>query len=159
MLTDWQNWVIVVIVVFPVIYTYIGMCISQHCISCHLVLSSWFSKFGNCYPLFMVIFTSFKWSWSPFAESQWPVCIVLHWYCLFIKLSIIFEVNLNTFFSPKINVSSTFRASLCALSCQLWHKIVIFINFCHFKPFHSQIKFVILLTVNHTILIMLVQRI
>ena len=27
------------------------------------------------------------------------------------------------------------------------------------KPFNSQIKFVILLTVNHTILIMLVQRI
>ena len=28
-----------------------------------------------------------------------------------------------------------------------------------FEPFNSQIKFVVLLTVNHTILIMLVQRI
>ena len=49
-------------------------------ISDHSVYSGRLSKFRKFFPLITVIFTSIKQPWSPFTESQQPVCFVFHLY-------------------------------------------------------------------------------
>lgn len=73
---------------------------------------SWFSKFGNCYP--------FTFCWVPLACLHCsPLVLTIH-------------KTKHNIWSKLKYIFFSLWASLCALSCQLWHKIVIFINFCHF---------------------------